>query len=134
MLNSLKNRSVFVESYGCTTSKADGTAVETYLGSIGCNMVSYEEAEVFIIMTCTVTRRTELNMLKRIKEASIDKHVVVAGCLPSAQPELLKDLNVKTLTIAKANLELEGFQKRPIRGQEVIKEIKISDGCLGNCS
>ena len=99
----------------------------------GYKLVSDEtQADIVIVNTCTVVRRTELNVLRRIKELQErGKEVIVAGCMAAAQPELLKTLfgDVRFITPADVqrlplNFELDG----------VIGIVNIANGCVGDCA
>ncbi|MBL7117624.1 MAG: tRNA (N(6)-L-threonylcarbamoyladenosine(37)-C(2))-methylthiotransferase, partial [Candidatus Syntrophoarchaeum sp.] len=91
------------------------------------------EADIVIVNTCTVTKRTELNVIKRLKELKEQgKEVVVAGCMAAAQPELVKSIlgdDVKMITPGDICNE-----EQALDFDGVIAVIPIAMGCVGTCS
>jgi len=148
---------VYIETYGCELNRADSILMEKVLISKGHRIVnSIDEAEVVIINTCTVRKETEERMIRRIKllyNNCIEKgkRLVIAGCLPSAQPYLVNLIAPKADMISPSNITLiaeviESPERRilvvgernrsclPITRTRLIASIPIADGCLGNCS
>ncbi len=119
---------VCVESYGCTANLADARHLEALVRERGHILTGYQEAELVVLNTCTVTGITQQKMLKRLHQIQSDgKKVIVAGCLPAAQPELLPP-GIRKITPSQL----------PRRGDLVVQGVtgvvSISQGCLGNCS
>ena len=96
-----------------------------------------------IVNTCAVTEKTERKMVKRLSQLQ-GKKLIIAGCLPSAIPEAVRDISCR---------EVMGILDRPasIRiGDYFIPEtpgprrlqpannlcavVNISEGCAGECS
>ncbi|RLG39029.1 MAG: hypothetical protein DRN91_00885 [Candidatus Alkanophagales archaeon] len=128
-----KGSKIYVETFGCTANLGDERRLRAMLRRSGYKLVSDEtQADIVIVNTCTVVRRTELNVLRRIKELQErGKEVIVAGCMAAAQPELLKTLfgDVRFITPADVqrlplNFELDG----------VIGIVNIANGCVGDCA
>ncbi|MHC1579375.1 MAG: tRNA (N(6)-L-threonylcarbamoyladenosine(37)-C(2))-methylthiotransferase [Candidatus Alkanophagales archaeon] len=124
---------VYIETFGCTANLGDERRLRAVLRRSGYELVSDEaQADVVIVNTCTVVRRTELNVLRRIGELrEKGKEVVVAGCMAAAQPELLRAKfgDVKLITPAEVqrlplDFELDG----------VIGIVNIANGCVGDCA
>ena len=69
----LENKKIYVESYGCTYNHADTQKLVEYALEHGCRQVPAEDAEVFLLNTCTVVGATERTMLRRLR-AMQDKH------------------------------------------------------------
>lgn len=118
-----------VETYGCTANQADSEKiVEMYRNRGHTYVEEVEDADAVIINTCTVTGRTERRMLRRISEMKkkFNHNLIVAGCLPAAQPEL-----ISSPKIIKPR-DLIGYLSPRCRG--VIGTVPISEGCVGNCS
>ena len=118
----------YIETYGCTANQGDSKKIESLLIRKGYSKVENEsDADTIVINTCIVTKRTELNVLKRIEEVNKSKNLIVAGCLPAAKLNLLSN-SVEVITPNLLNYEfnygLEG----------VIGTVNISNGCSGNCS
>jgi MiaB-like tRNA modifying enzyme len=127
---------VFIETFGCTANVGDTMKMRAILRKSGHEIVAEGEADAVIVNTCTVTKRTELNVIKRLKELKGEgKEVIVAGCMAAAQPELVKGIlgdNVAMITPQDIYNEFCGDQKADFDG--VVSVIPIAMGCVGNCS
>lgn len=113
-------------TYGCTANHADSKRIEAFLRSRGDTISEEADADVIIVNTCTVTKRTELNVIKRL-EGLKGRRLIVAGCMPNTQPELLADLNVITPSMLDEipfEYALDG----------TIGTVNISNGCVGDCA
>jgi MiaB-like tRNA modifying enzyme len=141
----------YFESYGCTMNQGEAKIMEDMVRARGHDIVSEEESEVLVLVTCTVIETTELRMLKRLKELTkTGKMVVVAGCMASVQkddilksnpdaliltPQYLKDMGkvADILAIGDEKVEPEMRGKgSDIKSADAI--IPISSGCLGSCT
>lgn len=140
---------VYMEVYGCAVALGEALALERVLKRDGFEIVRKpEEADVAILITCTVRTDSELRMIKAYERLSKKvRKVVVAGCLPSAQPGL-----VKTKMRGAVMLPLGTYDKvvEAIRGTSLKREyrdwiedievydgkliIPVADGCLNNCT
>ncbi len=135
---------VYIESYGCTSNLCDAGKMEYLLRKAGFSFVnSHEKADVTIINTCTVTKFTEKKMLRRIKEIrGSGKKLVIAGCLPAAQPELVENFSVETITpqklhqiCAKLGAESDAENVSPSSGiRSATGFVSICEGCSKACS
>ncbi|RZN34059.1 MAG: hypothetical protein EFT35_09920 [Methanophagales archaeon ANME-1-THS] len=91
LVNYSTPRKIHLETFGCTANMGDTLKLRALLRRKGHELVEEDEADLVIVNTCTVTKRTELNVLKRLRELkSAGKEVIVAGCMAAAQPELIK--------------------------------------------
>ncbi|MHC1566539.1 MAG: tRNA (N(6)-L-threonylcarbamoyladenosine(37)-C(2))-methylthiotransferase [Candidatus Syntropharchaeia archaeon] len=120
----------YIETYGCTANQGDSKRIEAMLKKEGHEKVEMvENADVVIVNTCIVTKRTELNVIKRICQLK-NKKLVVAGCMPAVFPELIFQNVGKVETIALESLDnLFDYES-----EGVIGTVNISRGCIGNCS
>jgi len=113
---------------------------------------SDEDADVFIVNTCVVKQSTESKILSLMDNLLMqNKKVVVAGCLPSAYPEIAEKypfsfIGVNSSDIADAvNSVIKGEKYVRIRKDKnkikmhrlninpYIDIIPISEGCVGSC-
>jgi len=124
----------YIETYGCTANQGDSKKIEALLKEKGYTKVESEsDADTIVINTCIVTKRTELNVLKRLRKVGKEKNLIVAGCLPAAQPNLISNIldcgsSIETVT---PDLLNSTFDYEP---DGVIGTANISNGCVGNCS
>lgn len=127
---------ICLETFGCTANLSDTMKLRALLQAQGHTVVPEEEAEVVIVNTCSVTKRTELNVLKRLKALrDAGKQVVVAGCMAAAQPDLVQRLlgeAVPLVTPAELSASYESAPELAFDG--VVCAVPISIGCLGNCA
>ncbi|MBN1901464.1 tRNA (N(6)-L-threonylcarbamoyladenosine(37)-C(2))-methylthiotransferase [Candidatus Sumerlaeota bacterium] len=162
----IMERKYYIETYGCSLNISDTEYMEGRLAEAGYeNCQDINLANVIIINTCTVKDRTFLEFRKRIeyfREFKKEKDregkllaVVVAGCIPQANPEnpilqpfaligpdCIEDIadivdaaitgeTPKHLKTDKKDSRLNRFH---IRKNPVIEILPISRGCLGSCS
>ena len=127
---------VHIETFGCTANAGDTQKLRAILKRSGYQLVTdYKKADCVIVNTCTVTKRTELNVVKRLEELKKQgKHVIVAGCMAAAQPELVKSvLGEDTIMITPEELyPVMDFDFD--KNSSVVGIIPISMGCLGECT
>lgn len=131
---------VHIETFGCTANVGDTLRMRTILKTAGHKIVEAREADIVIVNTCTVTKRTELNVLKRIKELKEQgKEVVVAGCMAAAQPELVKSILGEDVTMV-TPLDIRDSEEQELECEleldfdGVIAVIPIAMGCVGRCT
>jgi threonylcarbamoyladenosine tRNA methylthiotransferase CDKAL1 len=128
---------IHLETFGCTANLGDTLKLQALFRNAGHTVVERaQDAEVVILNTCTVTKRTELNVLKRLRTLQVKgKAVVVAGCMAAAQPELLKDvLGEEVLLITPAEIQETWHETRYFDLEGVVSVIPIALGCLGTCA
>ena len=131
---------IHIETFGCTANVGDTLRMRTILKTAGHKIVEAREADIVIVNTCTVTKRTELNVLKRIKELKEQgKEVVVAGCMAAAQPELVKSILGEEVTMV-TPLDIRDSEEQEFECEleldfdGVIAVIPIAMGCVGRCT
>lgn len=92
----MEPNSFYIETYGCTSNKADSNIIVSILKNSNYVQTDLENAEFLIINTCAVKEQTENKIKARLKELfemskSIkEKHVIIAGCLPHITPNYIK--------------------------------------------
>ncbi|OPX81329.1 MAG: (Dimethylallyl)adenosine tRNA methylthiotransferase MiaB [Methanosaeta sp. PtaB.Bin087] len=133
----------YLETYGCAANRGNSEAFSSALVDAGHRRSSQEEAQLVIVNTCAVTERTERKILRRLSELQGER-LVVAGCLPSAIPEAVRDLRCReVLGILSApsgrrigealppEPELPGSGRQ---ARDRCAVVNISEGCAGRCS
>jgi len=151
--------SVFVEGHGCSASLADTEIISGMVENDGLKLVGDEnQADVAILVTCSVKTVTEQRMLSRIRELSENgsKKLIVAGCLPKADPEEVMRINQNLSMVGPNNLDkivpaihslMRGQQTVSLEPTKLIKLglprarlnsvigiVEISSGCLSACT
>ncbi|MHA1292833.1 MAG: tRNA (N(6)-L-threonylcarbamoyladenosine(37)-C(2))-methylthiotransferase [Promethearchaeota archaeon] len=115
----MEKKSFYIETYGCTSNKADSYIISQILKNSGYIEVSIENAEFIIINTCGVKQQTENKIKRRLKELyekykdNPEKHIVIAGCLPHIAPNYIEILR-NIVPNYSAIIDLDNINKIPI--------------------
>jgi threonylcarbamoyladenosine tRNA methylthiotransferase MtaB len=84
---------VFVQSFGCRASQADGAAIEGVLAERGYTAVRQAAgADLIVVNTCTVTRDADVDarrVLRGLHRDHPNAEIVVTGCYAQRAPEEL---------------------------------------------
>jgi threonylcarbamoyladenosine tRNA methylthiotransferase CDKAL1 len=151
-------KNIWIEAYGCSANIADSEIISGMLKSNGYNIVNYDdEADLHIIVTCSVKDSTEHKMLNRIKQLTLNnKPLIVAGCLPKTEQTKIEKINSKASLLGPTSLDklidsanltlsnhktvylenssVEKINLPKIRSNKSISIVEIASGCLSNCS
>ncbi len=156
----MNRKRLYFENYGCPSNKFDLEVMRTYLEGLGHVAIeSPESADILIINTCGVKKVTEDRILKHLQFLkSLDKPIVVTGCLTKIDPEaltkavpdylaLLDPFSIDKIPIVIDRYE-DGMQNQRFFSTETKVKVKmpmfskgrllqivpISEGCLGLCA
>lgn len=147
---------IWVESYGCSASFADAEMISGLIVNGGHTLASNaNDSDLNLVVTCSVKDATANKMVNRIKKLS-SKPLVVAGCLPKAEPKTVerfsqnaslmgpgsigKTIQVIDTTLAgKRQVELvdtditkAGLPK--VRLNPIVGIVEIASGCMSECT
>ncbi len=145
---------VHIITYGCSNNKAESQIMTGLLRKQGNQLVdNIDDADAIVLNTCSVKSTTEqkiLHNISTIHKKNPDKRIVVAGCMPEAEYEKVKEiapfasllsthhidkieeaLRTKTEFMGKAKLTKVTLPKA---SGEYPNIIPISSGCLSSCS
>ena len=117
--------SFYIETYGCTSNKADSYIISNVLREAGYNETSLEKAQFIIINTCAVKEQTEnkikarLEYLNNIYKGSPNHHIIIAGCLPHIAPNYIEVIK-KIIPSFAAIIDLNIIVDLP----DILEEIK----------
>ena len=141
---------VYLEVYGCTANKGDASLMLGLLKKHSHETVkNMEDADVLLILTCTVISTTEQRMLSRLRVfKKTGKKVIVAGCMASVQPDLIKSIipDAKLLPPQYSHHIIDLLKDKKVSFRErnktsipkhfdgVIAPISIAEGCMFSCS
>ncbi len=82
---------VFVQSFGCRASQADGAAIEASLADSGYEAVrDASAADLIVLNTCTVTHGADVDARRLIRGMHRDhpaSEILVTGCYAQRAPE-----------------------------------------------
>jgi threonylcarbamoyladenosine tRNA methylthiotransferase CDKAL1 len=153
-----KKGRIFIEGHGCSASYADTEIISGTIAKSGFEIVEEEsEADLSILVTCSVKSVTEQRMLTRIRELrEKGQKVLVAGCLSAAEPKKILSIDNSLSLIGPGNLDkvvqavsstLNGEQfistemtrlvklgMPRTRQNQAIGIVEISSGCLSSCT
>jgi len=147
---------IFVESYGCSASFADGEMISGLILNGGHTLVEDSaESDLNIVVTCSVKDATANKMIHRIKSLK-EKPLVVAGCLPKAEKSTVEKFTEnasllgpnslgKTLQIIDSTLngqklialddtDLSKVGLPKVRLNPYVGIVEIASGCMSECT
>uniref|UniRef100_A0A8C8RLW4 tRNA-t(6)A37 methylthiotransferase n=1 Tax=Pelusios castaneus TaxID=367368 RepID=A0A8C8RLW4_9SAUR len=154
---------IWIRTWGCSHNNSDGEYMAGQLAAYGYKITeNAAEADLWLLNSCTVKNPAEDHFRNSIKKAQEnDKKVVLAGCVPQAQPrqDYLKGLSIIGVqqidrvvevveeTIKGHSVRLLGQKKDngkrlggarldlpKIRKNPLIEIISINTGCLNACT
>jgi threonylcarbamoyladenosine tRNA methylthiotransferase CDKAL1 len=146
---------VFVQTYGCSHNISDSEYMAGMLSEYGYSITEDEEtADLLLINSCTVKGPSQDSFLQRVRENKRSKPIVVAGCVPQADPKHKDLLGVSVIGVQQIDRVVEVVEEtlrgntvqllskasRPsldlpkIRKNRFVEIIPISTGCLGACT
>jgi MiaB-like tRNA modifying enzyme len=127
-----RNKSVFIETYGCRYNFGDTAKLVEILKHKGSILVdSAKEADSIIINTCTVIGTTEWRMLRRFSRFR-EYDLYVTGCMPTVQREAI--FAVCTPTIISSETIREAYQNIRTVAGEGVAIVQVAQGCSGRCT
>jgi threonylcarbamoyladenosine tRNA methylthiotransferase CDKAL1 len=124
----LLENSFYIETYGCTSNKADSYIISNILTNSGYDLAKLEDAQIVIINTCAVKEQTEnkikerLKSLHKIYHKNSNKYIIVAGCLPHITPEYVNVIK-SVIPSFSAIIDLNNFRDLP----EIIKRVRLGE-------
>jgi MiaB-like tRNA modifying enzyme len=135
------------EAYGCALNRGQARELEELAAGSGhATDASESGADLVVLATCTVIQSTENRMLARLRTLhDRGKRVAVAGCMASAQSDLIRKACPDALVLPPRDyggfLELllslgdRGPMPRARRSfAAAAEEIPVADGCRGRCT
>lgn len=140
----------YLEVYGCTANKSDAHLIKGILKENNFKSVKkIDEADVIIILTCTVINTTEQRMLSRLRLfKKTNKKVIVSGCMASIQTDLIKTVlpDAKIIPAQYTYHIIDALNEKKIdyiyksktsfskHYDDIIAPISISEGCEFSCT
>lgn len=144
---------IFLDTYGCTSNKADSQVIRNLLTQHSHEFTSFDKSNIVIVNTCAVKNATESKMISAItKYVDANKQVLVAGCLPKINPQILRRFNVSIVDLNSYNRLTEALEEIK-KGKRVVflsndhknklktlcyqhntAIVPIAEGCISACS
>ncbi len=123
---------IYIETYGCSSSRNDSEIMAGLLSSYQL-VDNIEKSDVIIINTCIVKERTENKLISRIRsvqEKYPEKKLIITGCMPEAEPELLRRIAPSASLVSTNKINEIGNVVENTERIEIIGKEKISKACL----
>ncbi len=117
--------SFYIETYGCTSNKADSLIIADILFKSNHVQTSLDNAQFVIINTCAVKEQTEKKIKDRLQKVhemykdEKDRHVIIAGCLPHVEEGYIEVIK-KLIPSFSAIIDLDNINEFP----SIIQAIK----------
>ncbi len=155
----METKKINIITYGCSNNMAESQIMEKQLREKGFSVSNFNDADVVIVNSCSVKSVTEnkiLHQLRSIQQNTPEKKLIVAGCMPEAEYDILKEVaptasllsthHIDEVTdvadavlrgeymevLGKARID-KALMKRQ-RTNPVIDIIPISSGCKSFCT
>lgn len=130
------SRKIYVESYGCTQEKSEtGLYVNRIMEDGDRITQDPEDADLRVIGTCVVIKKSENKMLERIGYLSELGQTTVIGCLPPISSGTLVEKNVNVISQSEfRELYKGGMDDIEIKEPSILDGVPINQGCTGNCN
>ena len=147
---------VYIETYGCSSSRSDSQIMAGLLTRSGFNIVNnIDIADIVIVNTCIVKQVTENKIRFRISEIQKKypkKKLIIAGCMPEAEYEIVREIapnaslistnkvtDISKLVAMEQRTELLGRLEKekiclPKITQKPVDIVEICSGCDHSCS
>lgn len=144
---------VFIRTFGCTLNQSDSEVMAGFLAKAGHKLVdSLQDADLVLFNTCTVKDNPEKRFFSELEKVrKLKKKVVIAGCIPQADPYDDRLKNIPLVGVRNVNRVVEvveqtkrgkivrllDFADEPrlnltkIRKNPVTEIIPLCAGCLG---
>jgi len=132
ILEMFRDRSVYIETYGCRYNFGDTAKLKEILIDKGSILVdSAEAADAIIINTCTVVGATERRMLRRLSRFR-EYDLYVTGCMPEVQREAI--FAVCNPTILRSETIHEAYRCVRTAAFSGVAIVQVAQGCAGTCT
>lgn len=126
---------IYFEAYGCTLNQGETALYVNKLLNEGNTLVSNpKEADLSIIGTCAVIKKTEDHMMARIQNLSRFGKVEVIGCLAPVKGKTMVEDNVSVIEKDRFRSFQEVIDEVSPVNAEIVSGIPINQGCTGKCN
>ena len=127
-------KKIFFISFGCASNLADSEIMKGLLAKKFKLVEKPEESDLIIINTCVVKTPTEKRMISKIKEfTEKGKPLIVAGCMPKTEKEIIEKINPKASLIGPNSIEkIVDASELALKGEKVVflKDLRKPKLCL----
>ncbi|MDQ2775113.1 MAG: tRNA (N(6)-L-threonylcarbamoyladenosine(37)-C(2))-methylthiotransferase MtaB [Acidobacteriota bacterium] len=133
-------KKVFVQSFGCRASQADGSAIEASLEASGFERVQHASAaDLVVVNTCTVTHGADVDARRVVRGLHRDHpnaEILVTGCYAQRAPEELAQIEGVRWVVGNSHktriAEIIGNQSEEYHGRIWVADIAAQREFLAN--
>ncbi|MFH1369314.1 MAG: tRNA (N(6)-L-threonylcarbamoyladenosine(37)-C(2))-methylthiotransferase MtaB [Elusimicrobiota bacterium] len=135
-------KTAFLKTFGCKVNQYESQLIQERFKSSGYSLAdSYENADIALINSCTVTAEADREcrqLIRRIQKRNPQAKIILTGCYLNRAPEELRKI-FSTVTFKKNKEKIfNGEKPRPGAITSFDKHtrafVKIQDGCDAFCS
>ncbi|MBI4620601.1 MAG: tRNA (N(6)-L-threonylcarbamoyladenosine(37)-C(2))-methylthiotransferase MtaB [Desulfobacterales bacterium] len=146
-------KKIAIATLGCKVNRYDSAVIHKLLEGAEFSFVPFDqEADVYIVNTCTVTKRADYQsrqLIRRSHRLNPDALIIVTGCYAQRAPQEIKEIQGVDYTVGIGEKErildlINGFPRKEV-SLEITNEIpafpehtraflKVQDGCDSYCS
>lgn len=102
----MKTKKISITTLGCKVNQYDSATMEEILRTKGYQIVDFRnQADIYIINTCTVTKRTDhqsRQLIRRAKKRNTRAKIIVTGCYAQIAPQVLAQIPGVSLILGNA--------------------------------
>lgn len=132
VLEKLRGRSVYMETYGCRYNFGDTAKLVEILRHYGVTVTENpDRADAIVINTCTVVGPTERRMLRRLAAFS-GRELYVTGCMPNVMREAI--LAVCSPVFIPFSLIHDLYRPLGTVARASVGIVQLAQGCTGHCT
>ena len=154
----MKKMAIYI--LGCRVNQSEGESFLEYFKKNNYKIVDFdEEADVYLIHTCTVTSQADSKsrqMIRKARKQNSNARIIVTGCYAQTEPGVLKDMPEVDLIVGMKDRDdiislLDNIDQEKVHVTDIkkVKEfenmeisnsdktrafIKIQEGCESYCS
>ncbi len=89
----MKTEKVAITTLGCKVNQYDSASMEEALRGKGYQIVDFpDSADIYIINTCTVTKKTDYQsrqLIRRAQKKNPEARIIVTGCYAQVSPQTI---------------------------------------------
>jgi threonylcarbamoyladenosine tRNA methylthiotransferase MtaB len=131
---------VFIQSFGCRASQADGAAIEASLEERGFVTVkNRSDADLVVLNTCTVTHAADLDARRAIRSVHRDRpgaEILVTGCYAQRAPDELANMEGVRWVIGNSHktqvADIVSTRREEYHGQVLVSDMSAQNQFLAN--
>ena len=102
----MKMKKIAITTLGCKVNQYDSVIMEEALHEKGCKIVDFRnQADIYIINTCTVTQKTDYQsrqLIRRAQRKNPHAKIIVTGCYAQVAPQAIAQIPGVSLILGNA--------------------------------